>query len=190
MTGLLLGEFITVNPSKASSNNNYQAIKAWNSRAALNLWPMPWRGRREVWGFENYLVSKVYGRTEAPEREGAACGAPSWHLEEQAGGEACPLPSDPQSPSPAPCRASTSSWGHIHIREVTTSHKLPPSGVKCLLPTHKVCSQERTNDYYLPLRPSHCFQVTGCVSLEVNAQQLWPLLEEWEPLVCQWERIW
>ena len=30
-----------------------------------------------MWGFENYLVSKVYGRPEAPEREGAACGAPA-----------------------------------------------------------------------------------------------------------------
>lgn len=49
---------------------------------------------------------------------------------------------------------------------------------------------KRTNDYYLPLRQSHCFRVTGCVSLEVNAQQRWLLLEELEPLVCQWERIW
>ena len=117
-------------------------------------------------------------------------GPASWHLEEQAGEEAWPLPSHPQSPPPALCRASTSSWGHIHIWEVTSSHKHPPLGVKCLLPTHKGCSQESTNDFYLPLRPNHCFQVTECVSLEVNAQQHWLLLEELEPLVCQWERIW
>lgn len=141
-------------------------------------------GLRELPGLQS--LWKAWGSREGR----SSLWGPSWHLEEQAGGEACPLPSDPQSPPPAPCRARTSSWGHIHIREVTSSHKLPPSGVKCLLPTHKVCSQERTNDYYLPLRPSCCFQVTGCVSLEVNAQQRWPLLEELEPSVCQWERIW
>lgn len=37
VTGLLLGEFITINPSKVRSNNNYKAIKPGNPMATLNL---------------------------------------------------------------------------------------------------------------------------------------------------------
>ena len=49
-------------------------------------------GLRELPGLQS--LWKAWGSREGR----SSLWGPSWHLEEQAGGEACPLPSDPQSP--------------------------------------------------------------------------------------------
>lgn len=127
VTGLLLGEFITVNPSKASSNNNYEAIKPWNPMSTLNLWPVPLKKRRGVLDFKNCLVSKVYGSTEAPEEEGTVCQA-SQVTRGAAGGEAVCAFSWVCSWHSVECQRPRY---HQLVRDAFFPTHLPASDIKC-----------------------------------------------------------